>query len=194
MSLLTLKQYIDQFTGTPQALTTGEGTLDRSASLTPSVAMVTQVAYFTFFTAKKTATINTLTTFVATPSSGTAPTLCRLGVYSVDSSGNFSTIVATANNTNLWNTSQVAAPQGLNAAWSKVAGNRYAIMALCVSAGTLPTLIQANASTDAVTATILGRAPRVCGQMTGQTDVPFPGPFADSTFVNNNRALYVECS
>jgi len=191
VSLLTVKQYIDTFTGGPHQLTTGESTFDRSAALIAGAAMATQVAYFTFFTARKTATVNNVITFVATASSGTAPTLCRIGIYSVDPSGNFTSVVSTPNVTGMWG-STGAITQGLNASWSKSAGSRYGVMCLCVTTGTPPSLMQANQSSDAMTATILARLPRVCGHMTGQTDVPFPGPFADSTLVNNNRPFYVE--
>jgi hypothetical protein len=127
-----------------------------------------------YFTANKTETINTL--IVGTGSASSGATLAQFGVYSVNSStGALTLITSTVNNTGLWSVAYqppvVTAYSNsatLSSSWSKVAGTVYAIGLLFIG-GTAPNV------TGSLVCGGLGDggvAPRISGEVTGQSSLP----------------------
>ena len=150
----------------PDALTSGESTLSRRNIITAGATLTSGLVRLTYFTAKKTETITSVRVGTGTTAAGT-PTLCRIGIYEVDGSGNLTLVASTANDTALWAAQNTTYTKALSASWSKVAGQRYAIGLLFV--GTTAPTIQGQVLS---LGDELGQAPRLCGGRSGQSDLP----------------------
>lgn len=90
------------------------------------------------FTADKSMTVNNLTTICGTAAAAT-PTLCRLGIYSIDGSNNLTLIGSTANDTTLWS-SATSYTKALTSGVAITQGSRYALATLIVSSAAVANL------------------------------------------------------
>ena len=151
----------------PDALTSGESTLSRRAIMN-GATLTSGIVRLTYFTARKTETINSVRVGTYTTAAGATPTLCRIGIYSVDGSGNLTLVASTANDTALFAAASTTYTKALSSAWSKVAGTRYAVGVLVVTGATAPTIQGQILSI----ADELAQAPRLCGGRSGQSDLP----------------------
>lgn len=150
-----------------QLLAAGEGTLPRSLHL-GAAGTGTGALRLSYWTARRTETCNQIRTNTSSTGAAATPTLCRMGIYSVDGSGNLTLLAACANDTTLWATPSTVYTRNLTSAFSKVGGQRYAAAALVVTGATAPTLQGASSFGVGV----LDAAPRIAGQVAGQTDLP----------------------
>lgn len=134
-------------------------------------AMISQAMILTYFTADKTETISTVTTYSGTAATAT-PTLIRIGAYSVAANGNLTLVASTTSDTSLYAAANTAYAKSFSSSWSKVAGTRYALGMLIVSSQTMPSIIghQLSASTGATAAYI--EAPAIVGRLSSQSDLP----------------------
>lgn len=146
------------------AITNGEELLPRLNTI-GAQNLDAGTVHLTYFTARKTETITTVRMLTdSTAAAGT--TLARIGIYSVSGGGNLTLVASTANDTALFNNAYSPYAKALTASFSKVKGSRYAVGVLFT--GTTPpritgmTVAGADASLD----------PRLCGVVTGQTDLP----------------------
>lgn len=165
------KQQMDVADAGPDALAVGEETFPRSWAASNILPSTSGSLRLTFFTARKTET----TVSVRVCSGGTAaaatPTLCRIGLWTVDSSDNSVSLVAsTANDTALFAGTNTAYTKSWSSSYAKVAGQRYALGVLVVTGAASPTypgLVMGGglAAESAI-------APRITGTLTGQTDLP----------------------
>lgn len=155
------------------ALTSGDETFPRLYGTNNALTTATGSLRLTFFTAKRSFT----TTQVCVPTGGTAaaatPTLCRIGLWTVDSSDNSVALVASvANDTTLWasSNSRTSGTRSWSSSYSYVAGQRYAIGVLVVTGAATPTFpgITVATALQAITAD----APRLSGILASQTDLP----------------------
>lgn len=144
----------------------GEETLTRDICNVATVLGNSNL-HLTFFTARKTETTTQVRTYNTTAAAAT-PTLCRIGLYSVDSSGNGTLVAATANDTTLWNTASTSFTRSWAVPYAKVAGQRYAVANLCITGAALPNLL--CMSTTANPENFI--SPITCGRITGQADLP----------------------
>lgn len=146
------------------AITNGEEILPRLTT-TGAQQLVSGTLHLTYFTARKTETINTVRMLSdATAAAGT--TLARMGIYSVDGGGNLTLVASTANDLALFDDVYSPYPKALSAAFAKAKGQRYAFGVLVVGT-TMPiitglTISGADASLP----------PRLNGLMAGQADLP----------------------
>lgn len=152
----------------------GETAPDRSAWISANVPLTSQQIRFTYITARKSEIINTLSTFTGATAAGATPTLCRVGVYSVDSkNGNLTLMAACANDTALWNAPNARFDKSLTTPWRKQAGTRYALACLCVSVAALPVLQGGGSgSTTTVISDLMNLEPRLVAALSGQADLP----------------------
>ena len=160
-------------------LTTGESTRPRALS-TAGVSTGTGSLRLTYFTAAKTETINSIRTVCTT--AGTSSTLQRIGIYSIDGSGNLTLVASTATDLTLWIATS-AYTKTLSASFSKVRGTRYAVGILYVGGGTAPSLsglLPTNATED-------GQPPRLSGFLTSQTDLPATVAVGNILDTSNNH-------
>jgi hypothetical protein len=151
----------------PDDLTTGESTISRRLVCAATVASGNGTLRLTYFTAKKTETVTQIRTITGGTAAAGA-TLCRVGIYSVDGSGNLTLIASIANDTALWAAASTAYTRSLTASFSKVAKTRYAIGHLVVGTTTAPTFLGQGFLTTAEA----GISPRISGFYGSQTDLP----------------------
>jgi len=148
-------------------LTTGEATFLRRMVTANNVAVSTSTLRLTFFTARKTETITQIRTITGS-TAAVGATLCRVGIYSVDGSGNLTLIAATANDTALWIAGTTAYTKSLSASFTKTRGQRYAVGYLVVGASTAPTFVGLN---NIFPASEVAASPRLSGFVGSQSDL-----------------------
>ena len=148
--------------------TSGIETYSRLYGNSNTVTVTSGVLKLTYFTADVALTVGNLKVVTgAIGSSGTAPTLCKLGLYSVAANGDLTRIAITANDVTMF---EVAVSEITRAVTSPVAvtqGTRLALAVLVVSTGTLPQLAGATPSI-----TLASISPRIYGQVSSQSDLP----------------------
>lgn len=159
--------------GNPDIPTAGGFVPDRElwsvATAGPVVSGAMPLAYFT---ANRTETITSVTTYSGTTAAGATPTLCRVGVYSVDSSGNLTLVASIANDTTLWASTNTAYLRTFSTPWAKTVGQRYAVGVLVVSGATVPTLVGTSGTSLNMIGTALLVSPTLSARITAQTDLP----------------------
>lgn len=127
------------------------------------------------FTATRTERIGSLST-VGTSPAGATPTLCRVGVWELDPiTGVYTLVASSANDTSLWSTIATVRTSPLTGApFLKVAGRRYMVGALCVTAAALPSIVglALNASTVYLGLIVNTTNYAYGGALLTQTDLP----------------------
>lgn len=167
----------------PDVLTTGEATMWRRLANSSVGVNASGRLRLAFFTAKKTETITQIRTDTSAGAAQTTATLCRIGVWTVDSSDNLTALVAsTANDTALWSTAAVYT-KSFSSSFSKVRGQRYAVGALVVGATTV-SMLGASAGTGGENSI----NPRISGFVDSQSDLP--STIATGSIGNSPLALY----
>jgi hypothetical protein len=78
----------------------------------------------------------------------------------------------------------------LTAPWSKIAGQRYAVGILIVSAAAGPQFMASMLSYASTPYAIGGQTQRIYGQVNGQADLP--ATIANSSIGYSNQAAYTE--
>lgn len=136
-----------------------------------------------YFTARKTETINTVTVWTGSTGAAATPTLIRFGIYSIAADGGGTLVAATVNDTTLLAAANTEYSKALAAPFSKVAGRRYAIGTLVVSATTMPNFQGQNASGTTASTAFLSLPPRQSGRLTGQADLP--STFTDASLITS---------
>lgn len=134
---------------------------------TSLITMSSSNLRFSFFTARKSETITKIRTVSGAAAEAT-PTLCRVGLYEVSAAGDLTLVASTANTTSLWAAASTGYDTALSASYDVVAGVRYAVGLLCVTAASAPTAAGAVSGPSAD----VGRAPRISGVVGGQTNLP----------------------
>jgi hypothetical protein len=150
----------------------GEFVPDRSLFVSPGTLQPSSGSLLlSYFTARLTETVTTLTVNTAATAAAATPTLCRMAVFSVAANGDLTQVGITPNDTTLFAAAGTAYPKNLSASFVKIAGQRYALAMLIVTAAASPSFIgmQWNA-TAGVGAWILA-APTIVGRVTSQTDI-----------------------
>lgn len=93
----------------------------------------------TYFVCRKSQTITAIRTLVG-GTNQTGATLCRIGLYTVDSSDNLTLVASTTNDTSLWNTANATVDKALSSSYAVVRGTRYAVGLLVVGSSQAPTI------------------------------------------------------
>lgn len=156
-------------TDTRDLLTSGEETMSRlDADTASAVTTTTGNLRLTYFTARKTETTTQVRVNTGTTAAAATPTLCRLGLYLIDSAGDGTLVASIANDTTLFAATSTAYTRSWSAPYAKTAGLRYALGILVVSGAATPTLNGATLSNG----TEASIAPQVAGNISGQADLP----------------------
>lgn len=169
---------------------TGQEVFSRRLLASTSVTCVTQGLLLSYFTARKTETSTQVRVLTGTTAaSGTAPTICRLGLYAIDASTLAGTLVAsTVNDTTLFSSASTAYTRSWSSPYSLVSGTRYALGTLVVDTGTLPTFLGITLGTSAMLEANTV-APRLTARLLGQSDLP--SSFTDAGLnTSNNSIIY----
>jgi hypothetical protein len=144
---------------------TGEGTFARALAYN-QLQLITQNAWFSYFTAQRSETVDWVTTYTA--ANGATITYGAISIYTVDSAGNLTQVGTTGDlHASIWASSFTMYTEQLTAPFSKVAGQQYAIGVLAVGSGT-PNLLCAQTQNGAP----LALAPALFANLSGQSSLP----------------------
>jgi hypothetical protein len=128
--------------------------------------------HLSFFTAAQTKTVSNISMVTSGTAAATVTTI-RLGLYTVDGSGNVTLVARTANDTTLFNATNATFTRPFNttggfpSSYELVAGTRYAV-GFIVVATTRPSLYHCPTQNAAITSL----APRMAAVLASQTDLP----------------------
>lgn len=156
-----------------QALAVGEFTVPRQVATGSNVAAATGVLSLSYFTAKKSETCGQVRIKTGGTAAAATPTLARIGLYTVDAAGAGTLVASIPNDTALFAATFTNYTRSWSTPVAKVAGQRYALGVITVSAGATATFIGIAVNADPTV------APRTHGTWTGQTDLP--ASFADAS-------------
>lgn len=168
-------------------------TVNRAIGTASSDTPATGSAALTLFRAEKTITVGNVTMITgASASSGLS--LARMGLYTIDGSGNATLVARTASDTTLFNsgsavyTRAFSTAGGYPATYKIQQGSLYAIGVICVgtTGGNYLSTLILSAST--VIGDLMGLSPRIAGNVTGQTDLPTS--IASGSFSRRGRLHY----
>ncbi len=164
-------------------LTSGEETMARDMA-TSSMGTVTQNMYLSYGTFRKSesTTAARITTF--TTAAAATPTLVRIGLYTIASDGAGTLVASTANDTTLFAAASTTYTKSWQVAYSKVAGQRYAMGVLVVTSATAPTLCGAAMPRG----TEAAAAPKLCAFLGSQSDLP--SSFTDASLSATASRFY----
>lgn len=133
---------------------------------------------FSHFTPTTSLTATSVVTETSSIAAGATPTLCRIGLWEVAENGDLTLVASTANNTALWSAPNTKYDTPLVLPVDIIAGRRYALGVLCVTAASAPQIV----GWSAVYGNDLFLAPTLTSQVAGggQTDLPASIPFAST--------------
>ncbi|HEY9417892.1 MAG TPA: hypothetical protein VIQ30_24295, partial [Pseudonocardia sp.] len=151
-------------------LSSGEETLSRDLAKDTASITSTQTLRLTYFVARKSETTTQVRIISGSTAAAATPTLCRIGLYSIDGSGNGTLVASIASDTALFAATNTAYTRSWSSSYAKVAGQRYALGVLVVSSAALPTIAGIAFATAA--GTELGIDPRLTGSIGAQADLP----------------------
>jgi len=146
---------------------TGQEIIPRDLITSDTVGATSGQLSLNFFTAYNTETINSLRSYTGNTAAGATPTMCKMGLYSVDGSGNLTLLAGTTNDTTMWSAAFTAYTKALTSGVSVTKGTRYCMAWLIITAAALPTWPTRNQPTWSGTL-----SPRIYGQLANQTDLP----------------------
>lgn len=142
----------------------------------------------TFFRARKTETVTKVLTISGNTAAAATPSLCKVGIWSIDETTYDGTLLGSASDTSMWAATTTEYEVALAASVDLTAGSLYAIATLCVTATTAPTLTGASLSGSMAAA--CKRGVPLCAYQSGQSDLPDPLDYSALTASGN--ALYAE--
>lgn len=159
--------------GTPDIPILAEYAPSRDLWTSSAVPCTSQRLQLTYFTAKNTETITSVTAYSGSTAAGATPTVCQYAIYSVDSSTeNLTLLASTANDTALFASTNTAYLKTLDTPFSKVSGSRYAVAVLVVTAAATPTFVGQVPSGITPVNTRFADKPRLAGYLASQTSIP----------------------
>jgi hypothetical protein len=166
-------------------LATGEETMSRMLAQSVVIANIgaSGDVVLTYFYGRKTEQVTQIAIPTGNQAAGATPTLCKMGLYTVDASGNLTLVGATANDTSLWSVTFAGNVRTMLAPVNKVQGQRYAMAAIVVSGAALPRF--AGADTPSAT-----RLPIYAAKFSGQSDLP--SNITNAQAIANSRTFYGE--
>jgi len=146
----------------------GQETFARMFTNTQSEPLASGVVKFAYFVANKTQTATKASVETGT-AAGATPTLCRLGLYSVDAAGDLTLVASTVNDTSLFSTSYSVQQRSFSSPYTLVEGMTYALAVLCVTAAATPTFAANN---TLLVGADHGLLPLLGGETAGHLDLP----------------------
>lgn len=166
----------------------GEETFSRLLVSAQNIGISSGQLKLTCFTARKTEPITQIMAVTGTTAAGATPTLCRYGVYQLDANDNGTLVASTPNDTTLWAAAATSYAKALSSTWSKVAGQRYALGLVIVTAAATPTFGSAGADIAPGMRAEMAATPRLSTALPGQTDLP--ASFAAGSLVASDSPYY----
>ena len=160
-------------------------TYDREDVSSAAVATVSQTLLLTYFSAY----VNMVSKNVTVPTGNTAaaatPTLCRVGLYTIDGAGNLTLVASTVNDTAMFSAANAHYVKPWQVPVTINKGQRYALGTLVVTGVATPTLNGAP-----VIGAIAATTPRLNGSLAAQADLP--SSITAASVATTNAMVYGE--
>jgi hypothetical protein len=168
----TVTQSEDYWYG--QMLSSGESVFPRMAINNSNNATSSGVLRLTFWTARKTETCTRVRTITGSTAAGATPTVCRMGIYTVDANGDGTLVASTANDTTLFATQNTAYTKSFSGGnLSKVKGQRYAFGIIVVTGAAAPSFAGCTSADVSPGGRLeFAMAPRLAGNVASLSDLP----------------------
>lgn len=170
------------------SLALGDEVMPRTFGMMSSttITMTSQLLRLTMFTARKTQTSTQVRVATGATAAGATPTIARIGLYlfgTVLGVDTWTLVASTANDTALFAAASTAYTKSWSTPYVERSGSRYALATLVVTGATAPTM-----SGMIGVATEFGLAPRMCGSVAAQADLP--ATVVASTVADNAGRVY----
>lgn len=149
-------------------LAVGEECMPRNDIHSEFVSTTSGFLRLSLWTARKTETTTQVRMYSGATAAGATPTLCRIGLYLFDASGDAALVASTANDTTLFAAVGGTYTRSWTTPYEKIRGRRYGVGALVVTAATTPTFLGKLVSPGAE----FGIAPVMGLVYTGLADLP----------------------
>jgi hypothetical protein len=159
-------------------LTTAVETMPRIVGLANTATLTSGVLTLTYFQPDIDKLASTVTTYVSS-NAASGGTLARIGLYTVDASGNLTLVASMASDTTMWSSTFAGNSKSLSASYQFYAGNTYALGCLFVGT-TAPKVCGLPALSGSAMGTF---PPRLAGSVASQSDLP--SSVANGTVTNN---------
>lgn len=147
-----------------EAMSRGEVTTNTAT------APVSGMMKLTYFTARKNFSTSN-GQIVVGGTAGATLTTGKLGLYSVAANGDLTRVAITANSTGAFTSANTVSTVAWTAPFSLAKGTRYAFAVLVVGT-TMPTYCSSTSAGGGWSTLIHSSAPRMAGEVSGQTDIP----------------------
>lgn len=164
-------------------LASGEETMARDMA-TQSMGANTGNLYLSYGTFRKSESTTQVRITTFTTAAAATPSLVRIGLYTIASDGAGTLVASIASDTTLFAAASTTYTKSWTTPYSKVAGQRYALGVLVVTATTAPTLCGAPLPRGTEPAA----APKLCAFLGSQTDLP--SSFTDASLSNTSSRFY----
>lgn len=162
-------------------------TLPRDIVTSATIASTTQTLRLSFFTAPFSGSTTGVRIESGTTAAAATPTLVRLGLWTATTAGaGLALVASTVNDTTLLAAVTTTYARSWSAAYDMVAGQRYALGLLVVSAAAMPTVCGAAVSAQREAY----RSPVITGFLSSQTNLPASWA-SGSLAVSGNRQYIV---
>jgi hypothetical protein len=159
-------------------LAVGEEIFDSSYLNAATLSYANQLLRLTYFTSRKSETTTQVRVISGGTAAGATPSLVRIGLYLIDPSTQNGTLVAaTSSDTSVFATANTAYTRSWASPYAKIAGLRYALGILIVTAAATPTFTGQSYVTGNPASAEFALYPRKHAQLGSQSDLP-------STFTN----------
>lgn len=142
-----------------------EETMPRQLAAT-AVTMTSGDLKLSYFTARKTIKVASISVATGGTGAGATPTTIKLGIYSVAANGDLTLQASSANDTALFSGTQTVYNKALSASYTITAGSRYAVGIIVVTGAAAPTLMGIAPSFG-----LAGLAPKFAGYRASRTDL-----------------------
>lgn len=169
----------------PWALASGNETVSRMGGATSSATLTSGYLRVVYWQARSTFVATKIGSHTGGTAAGATPTLCKMGLYSADTSWDLTLLAGCANDTALWAGTYAWYERALTASVQIAAGTWYAAACLCVTGAAAP-----NIYCDTVPLARSKTAPPTSALLAGQTDLAATITFASLS--TNVSALYME--
>lgn len=167
-------------------LTTGDESFMRHLMSSSGSAPGSGNCRFSYFTAKKSFTCTQIRVWCGNTAAATV-TLIRMGIMTIDGSGDLTLVASTPNDTSLFATINTPYTKSLSASYAFVRGTRYAFQMIFVGT-TSPTIAGLNLVSAANTA--FADPPRIAGNRASQTDLLSSA--TEAAMAVSNQVPYVQ--
>jgi hypothetical protein len=125
----------------PDLLTNGQEVFHRNLVTSGAVVTANQKLLMTYFTARKADLATQIRIESGATAAAATPTLCRVGLYTVDVNSDLALVASTVNDTTLFAATNTPYTRSFSASYQMVVGQRYAVAVLVVTAVATPSFV-----------------------------------------------------